>query len=54
MKTKGFIAGALMAAGVLAWATSARAGDTMLLNGVKNTPTQTLVDDGSGADTVRV
>ncbi len=52
MRGKWFAAGILAAAGVLAWTAPSRAGDTIRLNGVANTPTQNLVDDGRGADTI--
>jgi hypothetical protein len=42
----------LAAAGVLAWTIPSRAGDIVRLNRTDNTPTQQLVDDGRGADTI--
>jgi hypothetical protein len=53
MKRNWFAAGLLTLAGVLAWGAAARAGDTVRLNLTNDTPTQNLVDDGSGADTVQ-
>jgi len=53
MKGKWFTAGLLAAVGVLAWAVPSRAGDVVRLNMVNNAPTQNLVDDGQGADTIR-
>ncbi|HTU91808.1 MAG TPA: hypothetical protein VMF69_17125, partial [Gemmataceae bacterium] len=35
------------------WGGSSRGGDTIRLNGVDNTPTRSLVDNGQGADTIR-
>ena len=53
MRGKWFAAGLLAAVGLLAWAVPSRAGDVIRLNMVDNAPTQNLVDDGQGADTVR-
>jgi hypothetical protein len=53
MRGKWFAAGALAAVGVLAWAVPSRAGDVVRLNGGRDTPTQHLVDNGQGADTIR-
>ncbi|HEY7330088.1 MAG TPA: hypothetical protein VH592_20800 [Gemmataceae bacterium] len=53
MRGNWFVAGFLAAVGVLAWGGSSRAGDTIRLNMVDNTPTQGLVDNGQGADTIR-
>jgi hypothetical protein len=53
MRGKWFAAGLLAAVGILAWAVPSRAGDVIRLNGVGNAPTQNLVDDGRGADTIR-
>src|SRR5579884_638745 len=53
MRGKWFVAGLLAAVGVLAWGGSSRGDDTIRLNGVDNTPTKSLVDDGQGADTIR-
>ncbi|HTU22648.1 MAG TPA: hypothetical protein VMG10_31705 [Gemmataceae bacterium] len=54
MRGKWFIAALLAAAGVLAWSGPSRGGDTIRLNRTASAPTQRLVDDGQGADTVRV
>jgi hypothetical protein len=53
MRGNWFIAGLLAAVGVLAWGGSSRGGDTIRLNMVDNTPTNGLVEDGQGADTIR-
>ncbi len=53
MRGKWFTAGFVAVLGVLAWAVPSRAGDTIRLNRVDDTPTQTLQDDGSGADTIK-
>jgi hypothetical protein len=55
MRGKWFAAGLLAAAGFVVWAVPSRAGDgdTLRLNMTDNTPTQNLVDDGSGADTIK-
>jgi hypothetical protein len=53
MKGKWFTTGFVAVLGVLAWAVPSRAGDTIRLNRVDNTPTQMLVDDGRGADTIQ-
>jgi hypothetical protein len=53
MKGRWFSTGLLAVLGVLAGTVPTRAGDTILLNRVENTPTQTLVDDGRGADTIQ-
>jgi hypothetical protein len=48
-------AAALVAAGLAAWATPARAGDTIRLDlADDDAPVRTLVDDGTGADTIAV
>ena len=54
MRGKWFIAALLAAAGVLAWSGASRGGDTIRLNMTASTPTKNLVDDGQGADTIRV
>jgi hypothetical protein len=54
MRGKWFIAAFLAASGVLAWSGSSRGGDTIRLNMVDQTPTKNLVDNGQGADTIRV
>ncbi|HTU23506.1 MAG TPA: hypothetical protein VMG10_36050, partial [Gemmataceae bacterium] len=53
MRGKWLTAGLLAVVGVLAWGGSSRGGDTIRLNGVDNTPTRSLVDNGQGADTIR-
>src|SRR5689334_7225354 len=53
MRGKWFAAGALAVVGVLAWTVPSRAGDVVRLNGGRDTPTQNLIDDGQGADTIR-
>lgn len=54
MKGKWFTAALLAAAGVLGWSGASRGGDTIRLNGTASVPAQNLVDDGRGADTVRI
>jgi hypothetical protein len=53
MKRKWLTAGLAAVVGVLAWAGPSRAGDIIRLNGVDNAPTNNLLDDGRGADTIR-
>lgn len=53
MRGKGLVVGILATLGLFAWAGRGRADDTIRLNRVDNAPTQTLVDDGKGADTIR-
>ncbi len=53
MRGKWFAAGLLAAGCVLAWSGASRGGDTIRLNMVDKTPTQNLVDDGQGAETIR-
>ncbi len=53
MRGKGFTAGLLAVAGVLALGGASRGGDTIRLNRVTNTPTTNLVEDGQGAETIR-
>jgi hypothetical protein len=55
MRGKWFAAGLVAAAGIVVWAVPSRAGDgdTLRLNMTGDTPTQNLVDDGSGAETIK-
>ncbi len=53
MRGKRFLAGALTAVGVLAWAGASRGGDTIRLLGGDSAPARTLRDDGQGADAIR-
>jgi hypothetical protein len=53
MRATGLTAGLLAAVGIFAWTGASRAGDTIRLNMVDQVPTQNLVDDGQGADTIR-
>lgn len=53
MRGKGFAAGLLAVAGILGWSGASRGQDTIRLNMVDQAPTKNLVDDGSGADTIR-
>ncbi len=48
-------AAGLMVAGLLTWTTAARGEDalTLRLNRTEDTPTQNLLDDGQGADTIQ-
>jgi hypothetical protein len=52
MKGKWLATGLLAAAGLVASTAPARAGDTIRLAGTGDAPTQNLVDDGKGADTI--
>src|SRR4051794_28491540 len=53
MRGKWFATGALAVVGVLAWTVPSHAGDIVRLNGVGDAPTQNLVENGQGADTIR-